>query len=79
MLIDMNSRAAGADGIRSGAVSGIIFDMDGTMIDSMPSHAQSWVAFVQKHGIDIDVPRPDAPHHRAHRRGVHARAVCSAT
>lgn len=56
MLIDMNSRAAGADGIRSGAVSGLIFDMDGTMIDSMPSHAQSWVAFVQKHGIDIDVP-----------------------
>jgi hypothetical protein len=26
------------------------------MIDSMPSHAQSWVAFVQNHGIQIDVP-----------------------
>jgi beta-phosphoglucomutase-like phosphatase (HAD superfamily) len=34
----------------------LIFDMDGTIIDSMPSHAQSWVAFVQNHGIHIDVP-----------------------
>jgi len=25
------------------------------MIDSMPSHTQSWVAFVQNHGIQIDV------------------------
>jgi beta-phosphoglucomutase-like phosphatase (HAD superfamily) len=36
-------------------VQGLIFDMDGTMIDSMPYHAQSWVAFAQQHGIDIDV------------------------
>ncbi len=56
MLIDASSVAASADEIRAGAVSGIIFDMDGTIIDSMPSHAQSWVAFVQNHGIDIDVP-----------------------
>lgn len=38
------------------SVAGLIFDMDGTMIDSMPAHAQSWVAFVQQHGIHIDVP-----------------------
>ena len=37
-------------------VAALIFDMDGTMIDSMPAHAQSWVAFVQQHGINIDVP-----------------------
>ena len=33
----------------------IIFDMDGTMIDSMPWHAQSWVEFTRRRGMDIDV------------------------
>lgn len=33
----------------------LIFDMDGTMIDSMPYHARSWVAFAQQHGLTIDV------------------------
>ncbi len=36
-------------------IQGLIFDMDGTMIDSMPYHAQSWIAFVKQHGITIDV------------------------
>ena len=36
-------------------VQGLIFDMDGTMIDSMPYHAKSWVAFARNHGIAIDV------------------------
>jgi beta-phosphoglucomutase-like phosphatase (HAD superfamily) len=34
----------------------LIFDMDGTMIDSMPSHAQSWALFAQKHGVKMDLP-----------------------
>ncbi len=34
---------------------GLIFDMDGTMIDSMPSHAKSWVAFAEHHGLVIEV------------------------
>ncbi|MFZ2392652.1 MAG: HAD family phosphatase [Rhodoferax sp.] len=34
----------------------LIFDMDGTMIDSMGHHAQSWLVFAQKHGLDIDLP-----------------------
>ena len=34
----------------------IIFDMDGTMIDSMPWHAQAWVEFARRRGMDIDVP-----------------------
>ncbi len=38
------------------SVAALIFDMDGTMIDSMPAHAQSWIAFVQQHGININVP-----------------------
>lgn len=36
-------------------VEALIFDMDGTMIHSMPWHAKSWMVFAQKHGIDIDV------------------------
>jgi beta-phosphoglucomutase-like phosphatase (HAD superfamily) len=30
--------------------------MDGTMVDSMPSHAQSWLVLGQRHGIEIDLP-----------------------
>ncbi len=33
----------------------LIFDMDGTMIDSMPYHAQSWMEFARRHGIQMDV------------------------
>ena len=32
-----------------------IFDMDGTMVDSMPWHAKSWVEFTRRHGIAIEV------------------------
>ena len=38
-----------------GATQALIFDMDGTMIDSMPSHAESWRRFAQRHGIEIDL------------------------
>ena len=38
------------------SVGAFIFDMDGTMIDSMPHHAQSWVKFCRRHGIQIDLP-----------------------
>jgi beta-phosphoglucomutase-like phosphatase (HAD superfamily) len=34
----------------------LIFDMDGTMIDSMPFHAQSWIEFARRHSIQIEVP-----------------------
>jgi beta-phosphoglucomutase-like phosphatase (HAD superfamily) len=37
------------------ATAGLIFDMDGTMIDSMPFHAKSWIEFTRRHGIEIDV------------------------
>ncbi len=36
-------------------VQALIFDMDGTMVDSMPWHAQSWVTFTQRHGLAIGV------------------------
>ena len=31
----------------------IIFDMDGTMINSMPWHAQAWVEFVRRRRMDV--------------------------
>ena len=36
-------------------IQALIFDMDGTMIDSMPSHQRSWVEFARRQGLDIDV------------------------
>ncbi|RYY64239.1 MAG: HAD family phosphatase, partial [Comamonadaceae bacterium] len=33
----------------------LIFDMDGTMVDSMPAHGRSWEAFTRRHGIDVTV------------------------
>lgn len=33
----------------------LIFDMDGTMVDSMPAHARSWDLFRQRHGLEISV------------------------
>ncbi|MGV3571671.1 MAG: HAD family hydrolase [Ramlibacter sp.] len=33
----------------------LIFDMDGTMVDSMPAHARSWEEFTRRHGIDLPV------------------------
>lgn len=35
------------------AVRALVFDMDGTMIDSMGCHAQSWGVFTRRHGITL--------------------------
>lgn len=32
----------------------LIFDMDGTMIDSMSDHRQSWILFCKRHGIALE-------------------------
>ena len=32
-------------------VEALIFDMDGTMIDSMPWHGRSWSVFTERHGL----------------------------
>ena len=34
----------------------LLFDMDGTMVDSMPAHARSWETFTRRHGITMPVP-----------------------
>jgi beta-phosphoglucomutase-like phosphatase (HAD superfamily) len=36
-------------------VEALIFDMDGTMVDSIPWHAKSWEVFARNHQLDIDV------------------------
>jgi len=33
----------------------LIFDMDGTMIDSMPWHARSWIEFTRRHGVVVEM------------------------
>lgn len=35
--------------------SALLFDMDGTMVDSMPAHARSWEAFTRRHAIAMPV------------------------
>ena len=35
--------------------SALIFDMDGTMVDSMPFHTKSWIEFARRHDITMDV------------------------
>ena len=46
----MPGMAASAPPVRA-----LIFDMDGTMIDSMPHHRQSWIAFAAQHGLTVGV------------------------
>ncbi|RZL67374.1 MAG: HAD family phosphatase, partial [Variovorax sp.] len=37
-------------------VEALIFDMDGTMIHSMPWHARAWIEFARRRELDLDVP-----------------------
>ena len=36
-------------------IKALIFDMDGTMIDSMGYHRLSWIEFARRHSIEIEV------------------------
>ena len=37
------------------AVRALVFDMDGTMVDSMPAHARSWEVFTRRHGSAMPI------------------------
>ncbi|QDL53854.1 HAD family hydrolase [Rhodoferax aquaticus] len=36
-------------------LSALIFDMDGTMIDSMPTHRRTWAEFARSQGLEVDI------------------------
>lgn len=42
--------------VAANKVEALIFDMDGTMVDSMPWHAKAWIEYGRRHGLSIDVP-----------------------
>ncbi|HQC85932.1 MAG: hypothetical protein RL081_1835 [Pseudomonadota bacterium] len=41
--------------LRMQPVKALIFDMDGTIVDSMPHHTVTWLDFAKKHGLSLDV------------------------
>jgi HAD superfamily hydrolase (TIGR01509 family) len=41
--------------IRPAGVRALVFDMDGTLVDSMPAHARSWEVFCRTHSVDMPV------------------------
>ena len=49
------SRGSGAAASGVGPFRALIFDMDGTMIDSMGHHRLSWIEFARRHAIEIEV------------------------
>lgn len=36
-------------------IGALIFDMDGTMVDSMPAHGKSWAEFARRHDVKMSV------------------------
>ena len=52
----MTASSGGSAAREAASVEALIFDMDGTMVDSMPSHAQSWGELARRHGIEVDLP-----------------------
>ena len=44
-------------------IRAVIFDMDGTMIDSISYHKEAWIAFLNKYGIDLNPSQFQAQNH----------------
>jgi beta-phosphoglucomutase family hydrolase len=45
------------------ALEAVIFDMDGTLVDSMPYHYKSWAVFFEQQGIKLTKEEFDSIHH----------------
>jgi HAD superfamily hydrolase (TIGR01509 family) len=39
------------------SITGVIVDVDGTLVDSNAAHARAWVETLSEHGFDLDVAR----------------------
>ena len=48
-------RLLGKGSVRLMQVRALIFDMDGTMIDSMGHHRLSWIEFARRHALAIEI------------------------
>ena len=44
-------------------IKAILFDMDGTLVDSIPFHTASWVSFLKKYGIMLEPKQFHAQNH----------------
>jgi HAD superfamily hydrolase (TIGR01549 family) len=55
-------------------VPAFLFDMDGTMVDSMPWHARSWEAFARE--ACVPPPGPDFFHRTTGLTGIEVMRVC---
>ena len=42
----------------------LIFDMDGTLVDNMAYHKQSWISFFEFHNLDMDYETFDTKFHK---------------
>jgi sugar-phosphatase len=56
-----------ADGSISsiGALAAVLFDMDGTLVDSDAAVDRSWIAWAKEYGVDPALPLAIAPGHPA--------------
>ncbi|STP69834.1 phosphatase YqaB [Enterobacter hormaechei] len=45
---------------------GLIFDMDGTLLDTEPTHRQAWTEVLGRYGMRFDFTGDDCPQRIAH-------------
>ena len=54
-----------ADGSTTTTVAAVLFDMDGTLVDSDAAVDRSWIAWAKEYGVDPALPLAIAPGHPA--------------
>ena len=46
-----------------GQIKGLVFDMDGTLLDNIKYHKEAWLTFLKKHNVPIDAQTLMAQNH----------------